>query len=73
MNKENNNLKIRKNESSFIEEFGSKESKVEALYQKIGSKWFTFYLVDDELFMSSVDDQDLKSNNFNKNKKHGHS
>lgn len=59
MNKDKNTLKMNEENYSFIEESITNGEKVQALYQKIGSKWFTFYLVDNELFMSSVDQDEI--------------
>lgn len=63
MNKDKNTLKLRTDERSYIEEVITNGDKVQALYQKIGSKWFTYYLVEDELFMSSVDEDMVKHGN----------
>jgi len=54
----NQKLNLRETRStgteSFIEERKSNGETLEILYQKMGDRWFTFYLMDDELVMTSV-------------------
>lgn len=32
---------------------------VEVLYQKMGNRWFTFSMIDDELYLGSIAEDDL--------------
>ena len=37
----------------------TKNESVEVLYQKLGSRWFAFSLVENEVFVGSVDEQEV--------------
>ncbi len=36
---------------------------VEILYQKLGSRWFAFSMINDEVFVGSIDDGELNDKN----------
>ena len=37
------------------------EETAEVLYQKLGSRWYAFSLIDDELFVGSISDEEVNA------------
>jgi len=55
--------RIRKSEDrAFIEERIIDNQKLEILYQKMGDRWFTFFLQEDELVVTSLPEEPLTPN-----------
>lgn len=43
-------------------EVQSSEKEADVLYQRLGSKWYAFTMVDDEVFMGAVEDESISAN-----------
>ncbi|MEO7162204.1 MAG: hypothetical protein ABI041_04740 [Bdellovibrionia bacterium] len=39
-----------------------KDKTVEVLYQKLGDRWFAFSMIDDEVFVGSINQSEIDSN-----------
>mgnify|MGYP001615017679 CR=1 FL=1 len=61
--KNNGTIRNEKSAKSAIKE------KVEVLYQKLGSRWYAFSVIDEDVFVGNVDLEAKKTPDRNSNKK----
>ena len=52
--------KVTRSENQTLAE--EKDITVEVLYQKLGDRWFAFSMIDDEVFVGSIQQSEIDSN-----------